>query len=243
MNKPILLLQSRPEGEVSDNEYESICRLGGLDPARVVRLRMDRDELGDVNLDEYQAVIMGGGPANFANPEEKKSAEQKRFEPWLIALMKRIVAEDKPFFGMCLGIGALSMALDVKPSFDYHESLEPVDVRLTEEGVNDPLCEGVADEFTALSGHKEGIGEVPEGCVELAYTPACIHMYRCGQHVYATQFHPELDLPGLAVRVNAYKHHGYFPPEEGEEVLRKATEVDFTHSVRVLQNFVKRYAV
>ena len=72
---PILLLQSRPEDEVSDNEYESICRLGGIDPQRVQRLRMERDELGEVNLADYAAIMMGGGPANFAASESKKSPE------------------------------------------------------------------------------------------------------------------------------------------------------------------------
>lgn len=239
--RPVLLLQSRPENDVSNNEYESICRLGGIEPERVVRLRMDRDELGEVNLDDYAAVIMGGGPANFANPEEKKSAEQKRFEGWLIELMKRIVAADKPYFGMCLGVGALSMACGVRPSFEFHESLEPVEVRLSEAGRRDPLLIGVRDPFMALSGHKEGLGEAPAGCVELAGSHACLHMFRSGQNVYATQFHPELDLAGLALRVEAYRHHGYFRPEEGEEIIAKATEIDFTESVKVMQNFVKRY--
>lgn len=243
MSKPVLLLQSRPEDDVSDNEYESICRLGGIDPKRVERLRMDRDKLRDIQLHDYSAVIMGGGPANFASPDDEKSEEQKRFEPWLIALMKQIVVLDVPFFGMCLGMGSVAMAHGMQPSFEYDETLEPIEIELTEDGRRDPLLEGLPDSFMALSGHNEGIGEVPIGTAELANSRNCVHIIRSGQNVYATQFHPELDLPGLALRVKAYRDHGYFPPEEGDEVLRKATEIDFADSVRVLQNFVKLYVL
>jgi len=237
----VLLLQSRPENDVSDNEFEAICRVGGVAPERVVRLRMDRDELGEIDLDDYAAVIMGGGPANFAYPDEKKLPEQKRYEVWLINLMREIIKEDKPFLGLCLGVGAVAMAQGMKPSFDYGEITDMVEVVVNDAGKHDPLLDGLGETFTALSGHKEGIGEVPAGCVELARSDKCVHMIRAGQNVYATQFHPELDLPGFALRVEAYRDHGYFAPEEGDEILAQAAQWDFTKSAKVLQNFVKRY--
>lgn len=239
--KQILLLQSRPEDDVAENECESICRLGRIDPARIVRLRMERDELTEIDLDTYAAIIVGGGPANFASPDDQKSDGQKRYEAWLIALVQRIITMDKPFLGMCLGIGVVAMALGERPSFNYGESVEPTEIVVDELTIDDPILVGLPVRFYALVGHKEGINEAPIGSEELARSSTCVQMLKCGKNVYATQFHPELDVPGLAIRVEAYKHHGYFPPEEGDEIVANATKADISHAVKVLQNFVKRY--
>jgi GMP synthase (glutamine-hydrolysing) len=52
--------------------------------------------------------------------------------------------------------------------------------------------------------------------VILAYSESCpVQAFRVGTRVYATQFHPELDLDGLATRIEVYKYAGYFEPEEG----------------------------
>ncbi len=239
---PILLLQSRPEDDVCDNEFEAVCSLGGVSPERVVRLRMERDELGDIALDDYAAIIMGGGPANFATSEDKKSAEQRRYEAWLIGFMQHIIAADKPFLGMCLGIGTVVMALGMRPSYEYGEPVTAVEVVLDAAAIDDPLLEGLPPQFYALVGHKEGIGEVPADSVELARSATCVQLLRCGRHVYASQFHPELDLASLALRVKAYKDHGYFSPEEGDAIVASAAQADTHHAVKVLQNFVHQYA-
>jgi len=38
------------------------------------------------------------------------------------------------------------------------------------------------------------------------------------------QFHPELDDTALLSRIDAYKHHGYFRPEDAEEVRRRVID-------------------
>lgn len=234
--KPILFLQSRPEDDVCDNEFQAVCTLGGIAPERMVRFQMDRDELVEINLDAYAAVIMGGGPANFADDKVL------RYEAWLIALVRNIIATDKPFLGMCLGIGTMAMALGVRPSFEFGEPVVAMEISQTDEGARDPLLEGGPSNFHALVGHKEGIGAAPAGAVELARSATCVQMLRHGQNVYATQFHPELDIDGLAIRVEAYKTHGYFAPDEGRKLVEDARQADIRHGVKVLKNFVARYA-
>lgn len=238
---PVLLLQSRPEDEVCENEFEAICNFGEIDPSQVVRLRMERDELPQIDLDDYSVVIMGGGPANFASEEADRSSDQRRYEGWLIDLMREIIRTDKPFLGMCLGVGAVSMALGARPSFDFHEDVEAAEVVLNREGLKDPLLQGAPGKFNALVGHKEGIGSAPEGSVELARSTTCVQVLRCGENVYATQYHPELDITGLAIRVEAYKHHGYFSPEEGDALVDSARGADISFAPLVLRAFIKRY--
>lgn len=66
-------------------------------------------------------------------------------------------------------------------------------------------------------------------------------MFRVRRNLYATQCHPELDLPGIVQRVQAYRYAGYFAPEELAEVVRRVgtTPVDQPH--RIVANFVARY--
>ena len=56
-----------------------------------------------------------------------------------------------------------------------------------------------------------------------ASSPACpVQAFRVGSRVYATQFHPELDIEGLATRIEIYRYAGYFPPDQADAVLAAA---------------------
>lgn len=237
----VLLMQSRPEKQVSDDEFEAFCRFGGLNSSEVERLQMH--ELQPVvDIDKYDAILMGGGPANFAYDDEHKSAEQKAYEPWLYALLDEIVAKDKPFFGACLGLGALVTHAGGKMSFDKSEPVGAVEIRVTQDGYDDPLFAQMPDVFNAFVGHKEGALELPTGVAVLAENDNCVQMVRVGENVYGTQFHPELDPSGLGLRIQAYKHAGYFAPEEADELIAAAMVSDVGEAATlVLKNFINRF--
>jgi GMP synthase (glutamine-hydrolysing) len=67
-------------------------------------------------------------------------------------------------------------------------------------------------------------------------------MFRLGQNIYATQFHPEGDGEGFTVRIHAYKHHGYFPPETAEALIVAVNREDTPYAREILRRFVARYA-
>ncbi len=77
----------------------------------------------------------------------------------------------------------------------------------------------------------------------LATGSACpVQMYRVGENVYVTQFHPELNADDLAARMRIYQHAGYFRPDELDDLIAmaRASGVDgYQHLV--LRNFVDRY--
>lgn len=242
ISKPFLLLQSRPEAAASDDEYQAFLKFGGLAPEQLVRVRLERGEFMEIDLDEYSGVIMGGGPANFAYDEDEKSADQKQFEAYIVPLLRRIIAQDKPFLGACLGVGALTTALGEKPSFDYGEPVGAVDIRLTEAAAADPLLADLPPSFRGFVGHKEGMAAAPAGSVALATSDTCVQMFRVGKHVYATQFHPELDAEGLALRIGVYKNAGYFAPDEAEHLAAAGRRETITEPVKILRRFVELYA-
>lgn len=236
-----MLLQSRPEVAASDDEYAAFVRLGGLQPDQLVRVRLDQGQLPDRPLGEYCAILMGGGPANFAYAPADKSAAQRRFEAQLLPMMAQIVAEDIPFLGACLGVGALVTALGGRMSFDHGEPVGAPIIRLTAAAAQDRLLAGLPDSFQGFVGHKEGVVQVPAGATVLARSDRCVQMLRVGQHVYATQFHPELDAEGLALRIEVYKHAGYFAPDEAAALAAQARRQPVSVPMTILRRFVQRY--
>lgn len=88
MIKPFLLLQSRPEDSASDSEYKAFCHFGGLNSNELERLRLDTGTYPKIDLNKYSGIIMGGGPANFAYDYSEKSADQIKFENYILSLMK-----------------------------------------------------------------------------------------------------------------------------------------------------------
>ena len=99
----------------------------------------------------------------------------------------------------------------------YGEPIGALPVRLTDAGRADPLFGAMPAEFVAYLGHKEAVARLPEGAVLLASTDTCpVHAFRLGAHVYATQFHPELDPVAICDRIDAYSAHGYYAPHEQE---------------------------
>jgi len=239
--KPFLLLQSRPEDVTSDDEHRAFCQLSGLDESQLLRVRMDKGELPEVDLNDYSGVFMGGGPGNVSYDESQKSEMQRNFEPWLYGLLGRVIAEDKPFLGVCLGMGMLVKLCGGEVKMGISEPVESVEIVLTEVGRGDQLLKNITDEFSAFVGHKEGVEVAPGGAVELARSATCLQMIRIGANVYGTQFHPELDPGGLAIRVEAYKNLGYFHPDEADDVIAAAWQADVQWPPKILQNFVKVY--
>lgn len=66
-------------------------------------------------------------------------------------------------------------------------------------------------------------------------------MFRVKSNLYATQFHPELDMDGLRVRVEIYKYAGYFPPEDADKIIANAEKANLEYAPQVLRNFIVHY--
>ncbi|MGV0850351.1 glutamine amidotransferase [Mycolicibacterium phlei] len=240
-SKPFLLLSIRGEDEAADDEYRAMMRFGGLDTAGMRRIRLTHEPLGRIDLDDWSGVILGGGPYNVSDTE--KSVEQRRAEAGLLELMSRIVERDFPFLGCCYGVGTLGSVIGATIDRTYPEPVGGVRVAVTDAGREDPLFAEVPDAFDAYGGHKEGASRLPAEAVRLASSPTCpVQAFRVGANVYATQFHPELDLDGLITRINVYKDHGYFPPEAAESLKVAARQWDVRHPPSILRRFVARYA-
>jgi GMP synthase (glutamine-hydrolysing) len=239
---PVVVLQLRPEDEASDSEFEAILRHGGLRPDQVRRIRLEQGPFPEIDLGRHAAIIVGGSPFEVSTPQEQKSEVQLRIEEGFRHLLDQVVERDFPFLGACSGNGLLGSWLGATLSGRFSEPVGGADVRLTEAGREDPLLAGLPDRFRVLLGHKEACDTVPPGAVLLATSEACpVQMFRVGEHVYATQFHPEGDPEGFAVRIRTYRSYGYFPPERADELLAAVRGEETPHAQRILARFVERY--
>ncbi|SLN39415.1 GMP synthase [glutamine-hydrolyzing] [Pseudoruegeria aquimaris] len=244
MTKPFLILQLRPEAEAADDEFAAFLAKGGLAPDEVQRIRLDCEDLPEsLDLADYSGVIVGGGPGCVSDAESEKSPVEKKIEDTVLSLMPAITAQDKPFLGCCYGIGILGAHLGGVVSKErYGEPVGAADCTLTEEGAKDPLLAGMPPRFQALVGHKEAMQALPDGCVHLVSAPTCPYqMVRHGRNVYATQFHPEADGEGFALRIRIYRNKGYFPPEEADALTERVLATPAKEPARILANFVSRY--
>jgi GMP synthase (glutamine-hydrolysing) len=195
------------------------------------------------DLDRYAGVILGGGPFDSSDPESAKSPVQLRVEAELRGLLDELVARDFPFLGACYGVGTLGVHQGGVVDRTYGEAVGAVPVTLTPAGLEDPLLAGLPRTFDAFAGHKEACRELPPGSVLLASSPACpVQMFRVRSNLYATQFHPELDVPGVCTRVRIYQHHGYLVPDTLESLIADLQQAVVTEPPRILANFVGRYA-
>jgi GMP synthase (glutamine-hydrolysing) len=239
--KPFLLLATREVDLAADNEYEAMLHFSGLEEGQLRRVRMEQGPLGAIDLDDFSGVIVGGGPFNSSDSD--KSEVQVRVESEIGALLDQIVARDYPFLGACYGIGTLGMHQGALVDRAYSEPVGPTLITLTDEGRSDRLFQVLPDSFEAFLGHKEAISKLPAHAVNLASSQACpVQAFRVGSNVYATQFHPELDAAGVEVRIDVYKHAGYFEPHEADDLKARARASSVVHPPAILRRFVELFS-
>lgn len=239
--RPFLLLSTRPEDDAADAEYDSFLQFGELAADQLVRLRLERDPMPAIDLDQFSGIFLGGSP--FNSGERHKSELQLRVESDLRGLLDEVVPRDFPFFGACYGVGTLGLHAGGTVDSTYSEPVSAVEVTVTSEGRLDPLLADLPEMFSAYVGHKEALSELPPGAVLLATAESCpVQMFRIGQNMYATQFHPELDEDAIVHRIRVYANHGYFPPETRDAVISSVRGAPVGHAHALLSAFVRRYA-
>ncbi|MFJ6280209.1 glutamine amidotransferase [Arthrobacter subterraneus] len=240
---PFLLLGTRAEDAAAEGEYRSFLRFTGLAPSNLHRIRVEQEPLPRLRLEDYSGIFLGGSPFNSSDAEDTKSPTQHRVERELRQLLDRVVAEDFPFLGACYGVGTLGRHQGAVIDRTFAEPIGPVEITVNDDGAADPLLAGLPPRFDAFVGHKEACSTLPAGAVLLASSASCpVQMFRVKQNLYATQFHPELDVEGLIQRIHIYRHAGYFPPDQAESVIERARDSAVTWPPHILAGFVRRYA-
>ena len=243
VTKPILILQLRPEDITADSEYACFLKYGQLKAEDTRRLRIENSGIPDnTNLDDYSAIIVGGSPFDISTPENKKSGIQIKIEADFNRLLEQVITRDFPFLGACSGNGLLGSYLGTPITTKYGEAVGCITLDITEAGSKDKLLEGFPKQIDVLLGHKEACDATPEGATLLMTGSNCpVQMFRVGENVYATQFHPEGDSEEFILRINTYANHGYFEPHEAEVLKKEVSRKTTPYAQKILKRFVGRY--
>ena len=231
----LLYVCVRPEQGAAEAEHRSFRRALGVP-------RLDRFDLLDAPLagpigDRYDGVVIGGSPLNVV--VEERSDLQRRVEADLEAVAREAIGGTLPAFFTCYGVGVVTRMLGGTVGTATPESTRSTRIRITEAGSTDPLFGPFAPDMSVLTSHKEGSTEPPPGSVLLATNDDCpVQAYRVGDHLYATQFHPEVTPQDFVDRMAYYRTTGYFDPHQydliaervlaasvsGEDLLRRFAE-------------------
>ncbi|HEY5386404.1 MAG TPA: type 1 glutamine amidotransferase [Thermoleophilia bacterium] len=192
--KPLVILQHEP-----DDPPGSIgVALRDLRVPFEVRRLNEGDALPEWPHETSGIIALGGS----------MHVTQTREHPYLAAeikLMRRIVHQGGPVWGVCLGAQLLAIAAggDV-----YKRKTPEVGWVSIERVADDPLLRGVSSPFFAFDWHEYSCS-VPATSHLIARTGSGVQAFRAGGRAWATQFHPEVDATMAPhwVRDAAKEHH------------------------------------
>lgn len=156
----------------------------------------------------YGAIIILGGAQN-ANEDDKYP-----YLPQEKVCIRQAVEQEIPLLGICLGGQLLASALGAQVSRHTMTEIGFSDVRLTQEGCNDPLFERFPGSQRVYQWHEDTFA-IPKGAVRLATNAETENQaFRFGRNAYGLQYHIELTLAILDIWL-----HEPTPREELMKVL------------------------
>lgn len=196
-------MQIRQETETRLEELQSFAQHCGLATEQFTILNVfDQPKFNSDVLEGFDALFVGGSSeASVLEPEKYP------FVTTAQALLRDCIRLKVPVFASCFGHQLAVMALGgevVTSEGEFEMGSMPIRLRPTAKG--DLLFHDTADEFLAVSVHRELNTKIPAGCTELAYTDVCCHALKVDDAPFwTTQFHPEVDLDVFIRRLTLFR--------------------------------------
>lgn len=217
--KPFLLLQARDHDDpMAEHEWQSFARAMGVTHEDIHTWSLLEGAPDHSALQRHAAVLIGGSGDYSARGNE----------PWLqdAARMVReeLVERGKPTFAVCFGLQLMGRALGETVIHDPdNREVGTYEVRVTQAAEGCDLFGALPEVFHAQQGHNDRILNTPAGTRKLAESElAEVQALVVEQKpVWATQFHPELDVAGNRMRYVSYieNYGGLVGPEDEDPVL------------------------
>ncbi len=219
MSLKLLLLQARrPQDPARYEERASFAKRLGVPIHAIVPHDLLQGPPSLEEIHHHRAVLIGG-----SGEFDVSKRNLPHFEATLQRL-REMVDLGGPMFASCFGFQLLVQALGGNIVNDPERTeIGTFPIYLTPEGEEDELFSVLPSTFLAQLGHKERAEVMPPGVLTLAYSDKVAYeaLRIPGKPIWATQFHPELDLEDHLVRfrryLNIYTH--LFSEEEIQAML------------------------
>lgn len=144
------------------------------------------------------AVISLGGPMNVYEEEKYPFLKAER------EFIKKVLSEEIPFMGICLGSQLLAKACGAKVTLSPKKEIGFFQAHLSGDGQKDGLFEGLQERLEVFQWH-EDMWELPSGATLLASSPGCPHQaFKVGPCAYGIQFHMEVTEPTIREWIEEY---------------------------------------
>ena len=188
------------------------------------------------DLEGVDLVLMGGSGAYSA-------ATGGPWFPTALDSLRRVHESGVPAFASCWGSQAMAVAMGGEVVNDRSRSeIGTHGLRLTAAGRGDPVFGHLSETFKAQMGHEDLVKTLPPNTTLLASSARVVNQaYRFDDApVYCTQFHPELDVEGILVRLSAYPRYlAEVTGESYEDVVAGLEETP--GATRLLARFVEEF--
>jgi GMP synthase-like glutamine amidotransferase len=136
-------------------------------------------------VEVYDAVIVFGGAMHVDQEDRHGWLHDERL------LLQRLVADEVPLLGVCLGGQLLAKALHAHVRRLASPEIGWPEVELTPEAAADPVFGGLPERFHSFQWHLYHF-ELPDGAVPLARNERCLQAFRAGGSAWGIQFHAEV---------------------------------------------------
>lgn len=146
-------------------------------------------------LDHYDFLLVMGGAMDVWETEAY---------PWLVdeiaAIRQWTENRDRPFFGVCLGLQLLAVAMGGEVGKARAQEVGVMDVSLTRLGRSHAMTQNLKRPMKVMQWHHAEVTKTPAGAEVLAHSPVTpVQIMAVGPNILATQFHGEL-TPALIER-------------------------------------------
>lgn len=213
MAKKVLILQNDPPETLG--AYEAYLR----EVTDLTLIHAYRMKTGDSFplIEEHDFYIVGPTPIS-AN-----DAQDHHFLRKELAYLEQIIQSGKPCLGVCCGAQMLAkiQGAEVKPSTG--KEVGGYKVRLTENGLKDPLFKGFPEEFPVFHWHSD-MFTIPPGGKQLAEGNPCPIQAYAKDNVRGIIFHLEVTTEDAKKWASAYPNEPAHVGKTVKQVLRECEE-------------------
>lgn len=147
----------------------------------------------------FRSVICLGGPMNVYE-EEKYS-----FLVGEDVFLKRIVEEEVPFLGICLGAQLIAKATGARVTKNPAKEIGWYKIVLNDSGLRDDLFKDLPEIFKVFQWHGDTFG-IPANGKRLVFSELCQNQtLKIGRNIYGIQFHVEVTKDMIIQWADTYK--------------------------------------